>query len=86
VTCREFADFMLEYASGVLPLPIRHAFERHVERCANCRAYLELYRRSVEIGRRVAAADLEAATACGVPEDLVAAILAARHAPTPDAR
>jgi anti-sigma factor RsiW len=86
VTCREFADFMLDYASGELPAAIRDTFEQHVSRCANCRAYLELYRRTVEIGRRVAAANLEAATSCGVPEDLVAAILAARAAPTPDAR
>jgi anti-sigma factor RsiW len=78
VTCREFADFMLEYSTGELPPETRATFERHIERCRNCRAYLELYLRSVDAGRRGAAADLEDAATCGVPEDLVAAILAAR--------
>ena len=78
MTCREFADFMLDYSTGELPPETRAAFELHLERCANCRAYLELYTRTVDVGRRVAAADLEDATSCGVPEDLVAAILASR--------
>ena len=78
MTCREFADFMLEYSTGELPPDVRAVFEHHLERCGNCRAYLELYSRTVDVGRRVAAADLEDATTCGVPEDLVAAILAAR--------
>ena len=78
MTCREFADFMLEYSTGELPHETHAAFERHIERCRNCRAYLELYMRTVEAGRRVAASDLEDATTCGVPEDLVSAILAAR--------
>ena len=79
MTCREFADFMLEYTTGELSPDVRTLFDRHVERCSNCRAYLELYLRTIEVGRRVAAADLDDATACGVPEDLVAAILAARQ-------
>ena len=78
MTCREFAAFMLDYSSGELPPDTRLAFERHIDRCAICRAYLALYRRSVDVARRVAAADFEAATSCGVPEDLIAAILAAR--------
>ena len=78
MTCREFADFMLEYSTGELPAATRALFERHLERCSNCRAYLELYLRTVEVGRRVADADLDDATTRGVPEDLVAAILAAR--------
>jgi anti-sigma factor RsiW len=78
VTCREFADFMLDYSTGELPQNTRLAFERHLERCRNCRAYLDLYLRTVEAGRRVAAADLADASSCGVPDDLIAAILAAR--------
>ena len=78
MTCREFADFMLEYSTGELPAKTRALFERHLERCGNCRAYLELYLRTVDVGRRVADADLDDATTCGVPEDLVAAILGAR--------
>ena len=78
MTCREFADFMLDYSTGDLPHGTRAAFEDHLARCANCRAYLDLYTRTVDLGRRVAAADANDVTTCGVPEDLVAAILAAR--------
>jgi anti-sigma factor RsiW len=79
VTCREFADFMLDYSTGELPPETRSAFERHLGRCANCRAYLELYTRTVDVGRRLAAADREDAASRGVPEELVSAILAARE-------
>ena len=79
MTCREFADFMLDYSTDELPRETRAAFEWHLSRCANCRAYLDLYLRTVDAGRRVAAADLEDAASCGVPDDLVVAILAARR-------
>ena len=77
MTCRQFADFMLDYSTGELPRETRAAFEWHLSRCANCRAYLDLYLRTVDASRRVAAADRQDATSCGVPEDLVVAILAA---------
>ena len=78
MTCREFADFISEYSSGDLPDGIRAAFDEHVRLCPNCRDYLALYLTTVDLGRRFAAAEETDAAACGVPEDLVTAILAAR--------
>jgi anti-sigma factor RsiW len=53
-------------------------FERHLSRCANCRAYLANYRTTVDLGRQ-ACADDEADLPADVPDDLVEAILASRR-------
>jgi anti-sigma factor RsiW len=78
VTCRELADFLLDYASGELASDVRDAFERHLGACSNCREYLALYLKSVELGRHACAYEDALAIAAGVPDDLVEAILAAR--------
>jgi anti-sigma factor RsiW len=79
MTCREFADFMLEYTTGELPPEVLALFERHLHRCPNCREYLALYEVTVALGRR-AFDDAAEAVEAGVPDDLVAAILSSRRA------
>jgi anti-sigma factor RsiW len=78
MTCREVADFMLDYAGGELADDTRAIFDDHLARCANCREYLALYLKSIELGRRAFVEDDALAVGAGVPEELVAAILAAR--------
>jgi anti-sigma factor RsiW len=78
VTCREFADFMMDYMSGELPAAARIEFDRHLELCSNCRKYLTSYEETVKLGKGAfddEAADLPA----DVPDALVKAILAARR-------
>jgi anti-sigma factor RsiW len=77
VTCREFADFMMDYLSDELSTESRAAFEYHLGLCANCRRYLASYRETVELGKR-AFEDVDAEVPSQVPEELVKAILAAR--------
>ena len=77
MTCREFADFIAGYESGELGEPSRASFDRHLSGCVNCRRYLEHYRATVALGK-TAFDDENAAVPADVPEDLVAAILAAR--------
>jgi len=77
VTCREFADFIMEYLDGELPEDVRGSFERHLSRCPNCHTYLAQYRATVEVGRS-AFADDEANLPSDVPEELIRAILASR--------
>jgi anti-sigma factor RsiW len=79
MTCREVADFLLDYSTGELPEVTRQAFERHLRRCANCREYLALYLASVELSRRAFEDENVLAIRAGVPDDLVAAIMSARH-------
>jgi len=82
MTCRELADFLMEYLDGELPADVRAAFDRHLSLCPNCVAYLAAYKTTIAMGRRAFAADEAEADADArpdVPEDLVKAILIARH-------
>jgi len=78
MTCRELADFLMDYLNEDLPDDVRAAFDRHLALCPNCVAYVKTYRTTIEIGRR-AFADDEADAGTEVPDELVRAILAARE-------
>ena len=78
MTCREFADFMLDYLLGELPADTKARFERHLRDCVNCRRYLAGYQGAMKLGKH--AFDDDAAPVPGdVPEDLVIGILEARR-------
>jgi anti-sigma factor RsiW len=77
VTCREFAEFIVDYLAGELPEESRAPFERHLSRCPNCHEYLAQYRNTVAAGR-LAFANPDEEVPAEVPEDLVKAVLAAR--------
>jgi anti-sigma factor RsiW len=76
VTCRELADFIMDYLAGELPPEVRAAFEHHLTLCPDCVNYLEAYKATVELSRR---AFTEDDTSLEIPEDLVKAILASRR-------
>ncbi len=78
LTCREIADFLMAYDDDELSAEERRTFDAHLAVCPDCVAYLASYRRTVALGRR-AFADEDAAAARHVPEELVAAVLAARR-------
>jgi anti-sigma factor RsiW len=78
VTCREVADFVLDYLSGELPATTRSAFEHHLTLCPACVRYLDAYKKTVDLTRSVARRDQDDA-ATDAPEELVKAILAARR-------
>ena len=75
MTCREFADFMLEYLSGELPVDSRALFERHLSRCPKCPKYFEQYQATLAAGKSAFNCPDEELPA-DVPEDLIQAILA----------
>lgn len=77
MTCREVAEFLIDYLEGDLAGDSRREFEHHLSRCEACRRYLFGYRMAVELGRSAFRDEDEAALAAGVPEDLIRAILAA---------
>jgi anti-sigma factor RsiW len=76
VTCREFADFVMDYFDGQLDTDARARFDRHLARCPDCVSYLQQYRDTVQAGQAAYDDELPAA----VPDDLVQAILDARKA------
>jgi anti-sigma factor RsiW len=76
MTCREFADFIMDYMTGELPNDERALFERHLQRCPHCPEYLKQYEDSVRAGRRAFDA-LDEDVPVSVPDELVQAILLA---------
>lgn len=82
MTCRELADFLMDYLNGDLTADVRAAFDRHLSLCPNCVSYLSAYKTTIELGRR-AFKDDSADASAAVPEDLVRAILAARDREPP---
>ena len=78
MTCREFADFIIDYMDGGLDADVEAPFERHLSRCPSCRAYLAQYRATVAAGKD-AFADPDETLPADVPEELIQAILASRR-------
>ncbi|MCR9137535.1 MAG: zf-HC2 domain-containing protein [Alphaproteobacteria bacterium] len=76
ITCEAFEDFILAYLEGDLNARQTFVFELHLKLCRECRDYLDAYRKALELAK--ACGSDEAAVLQKVPEDLVAAVLAAR--------
>ena len=74
MTCREVADFLMDYLTDELPPGVRAQFERHLSLCPNCRAYLATYRATIDMARNAFEAP-DADAYAEVPEELVGAIL-----------
>ena len=75
MTCREFADFLLDYVDGHLDPEARRIFDEHVAVCPPCVRYLRHYTETVKASRLAMADD---DVPVDLPEGLVAAILKAR--------
>ena len=76
MTCQEVTEYLADYINGELTDRERALFEEHLLLCPNCVEYLAIYRTTVTLGRH--AFDDADAVDSGIPEGLVAAILAAR--------
>lgn len=75
ITCRQLIEFLDSYVEHQLPETEAASFERHLGACPSCVAYVDGYRRSIELGKESLRDDTRASE---MPEDLVQAILAAR--------
>jgi anti-sigma factor RsiW len=79
VTCRDFADFLMDYLDGSLSAPERECFKEHLAECSDCAAYLATYQETIRLGKAVCADD-KGVIPPEVPDELVRAIVAARSA------
>ncbi len=78
MTCRELIEFLMAYLDMEVTPDQRAEFDRHLDVCPSCRAYLDSYKRAVALG--VAAfRDPDQDLPPSVPQDLIKAILAARQ-------
>jgi anti-sigma factor RsiW len=75
MTCRDIIEFLTEYTAGKVPPEERAIFEEHLALCPPCVAYLRNYQATVQLEK---AALCTPEKADPMPEELVAAILAAR--------
>jgi anti-sigma factor RsiW len=53
LTCRELVELVTDYLEGALPREQRRAFERHLEGCDGCTAYVEQMRETIRLAGRV---------------------------------
>ncbi len=76
ITCRELIEFLHHYLDGELPTERVAEFERHLSVCESCVNYIKTYRETIALGK-AACRDWDAPAQDEVPEELVAAVLAA---------
>jgi anti-sigma factor RsiW len=79
LTCIELERFVHDYQEGSLSPRERRAFDLHMELCPMCRVYFASYLQTIRLGRKICATD-DAPAPAELPEELAAAILAARRA------
>ena len=80
MTCREFADFIMEYLDRELQSEVHDAFEHHISLCPACERFLRQYQATVAAGRAAFAMGDDDAVPADVPEALISAILESRRA------
>ncbi|QDU95507.1 anti-sigma factor family protein [Lignipirellula cremea] len=72
--CQDFVDFLIDYVDQELAAEVREEFEKHMNCCPPCVAYLRHYEISVRLGRSACASEHPLPEP---PEQLVNAVLAA---------
>ena len=74
ITCQQLIDFIASYRENALTRDQRTEFERHLEVCPSCVAYLKTYEQTVLLAK----ASADETVPAEIPEPLVKAILEAR--------
>ena len=78
MNCRDFIDFLLDYFAGDLPPATLALFHEHIVKCPPCVAYLHCYEQTLTLCQ---GAYPDEPHSVELPEELIQAILAARHTP-----
>jgi anti-sigma factor RsiW len=53
MTCKQLIDCIADYLDGALDESSKGDFERHLERCGSCEAYLATYRTTIRVVRAI---------------------------------
>ena len=56
MNCREFTEFLHDYLLGGLLAEVRAEFDRHLAECPWCVAYLDSYKKTMQLARTAFAA------------------------------
>ena len=66
IACREAVELVTDYLEDTLSSKDRRRFERHLERCDGCTAYLDQVRATIAATGAVGPDDLDEATLAGL--------------------
>jgi anti-sigma factor RsiW len=78
MSCREFTGFLHEYLLGNLPAGQRAEFDKHLAECPECVAYLDGYRKAIQLAKEALSVPNDVPPPDEAPQELVRAILRAR--------
>jgi anti-sigma factor RsiW len=78
MNCREFTEFLHDYLFGDLAAEARAEFDKHLAECPWCVAYLDSYRKTIQLEQVAFSAPEDAPPPAEAPEELIQAILRAR--------
>jgi predicted anti-sigma-YlaC factor YlaD len=53
ITCRELTDLLLDFVAGELPSHVQEHIQQHLEWCPPCVTYLETYRLTIQLTRKL---------------------------------
>lgn len=75
LTCKQFMEFLDDYASNAQDEAVRAEFDRHMKDCPPCAEYLREYMDTIRLAKTCSEVREARESA---PEGLISAILAAR--------
>ena len=76
IPCSEVIEFLWAYMAGELPMAKVEEFDRHLAVCPSCVAYLDSYRKTIELERGAFQAE-RCEPEEEMPEDLISAVMGA---------
>ncbi len=53
ITCRDLAELLLDFLDGSLPPEHQQRVEHHLQKCPPCVVYLETYRLTIQLTRKL---------------------------------
>jgi anti-sigma factor RsiW len=74
LTCRKVEEFLMAYLDHELSLFSRLRFKYHLMICSDCTNYMEEYKNSITLGKRVFESPDDIATG-NVPDEILHAIM-----------
>ena len=79
MTCRELAEFLLEYFDGDLSDATRRQFETHLAECPHCVAYLSQYRDTIRLVAAAGGDEFLSPMPAGLAHAIIAAARTSAH-------
>ena len=84
MSCHELAELLIDYVSGEMPPEHREHFERHLQGCESCLIYLNTYRQTIFLTRKLPVEPLPAACEQRLRAFLAQTLKCQPQAPAPE--